>query len=60
MSSGSRVCGMQTVFSFIEISPAERQTLSKKSDIHKEEGREPRNATENDQTSLETEPSGNK
>lgn len=48
------------VFSFIEISPAERQTLSKKSDIHKEEGREPRNATENDQTSLETEPSGNK
>lgn len=41
VSSSSRVCGMQTVFTFTEISPAERQTLSKKSDIHKEEGREP-------------------
>lgn len=41
VSSSSWVCGMQIVFTFTEISPAERQTLSKKSDIHKEKGREP-------------------
>lgn len=51
---------MQIVFTFTEISPTESQTLSKKSDIHKEEGGGHRNATENDHTSLETEPSGNK